>query len=170
MILEGPRPVPLGCVSIKLSFANACCISENATFSLFLPEVGTKKSASSAKSKETTPRKLLCGPMKLKPLISVTEQSLQLYLVHPLLLVSQTQVLLLTFEHLFPSEYKDIAVFEVNAPGGSEANSRRQAWKHRAFRHHVQQSLQSDSNKYSVPVQVRMYGIKFVGSNFCGLH
>lgn len=52
---------------------------------------------------------LLCGPLKIKPFLDITEQSLSLHLSHPRLLTSLNSLFLLCFEQLFVDNYSKIA-------------------------------------------------------------
>lgn len=48
--------------------------------------------------------------------------------------------------------------FVESGSAGADVVSRRQAWRHRAFRHQAHQAMQADASK-AVPVQVRMVGV-----------
>lgn len=148
--MEPPEVVPVGCVSVRLTFANTQCIGNEATISLSLP--GGMEMENDADSANSTPEQCLCGPIKLKPLADVTEQSLQIFLSHPALLNTRSRVLVLAIDHLFSSDYKEVSFVE-SVGGGLDAYSRRQAWRNRAFRHQAQSS--SQDNKVTIPVQVQ---------------
>lgn len=148
--MEPPEVVPVGCVSVKMTFANTQCISTQATISLALP--GGMPKEENANSADLTQEQQLCGPIKLKPLADVTEQSLQIFLSHPTLLHTRSRVLLVYIDCLFSSDYKDVSFVE-SVGGGQDAYSRRQAWRNRGFRHQAQPSSQADS-KVTIPVQV----------------
>ena len=153
-------PSVLGCVSIRLTFANVRCISELATMSLLVPhETGGQACISGEWDMNGSPylaygteRKVLCGPVWLKPLIDITEQAVQVVFAHPQL-HSQTHILFVSVSHLFSSEYTDVSYYEDHVPASGDLSSRRQAWRHRAFRHQVQ-ATQADSNKAAFPVKV----------------
>ena len=150
----------LGSVSVRLTFANVRCISEHATVSLLLPQPVPRQMNNPNKLKagcltglSHIERKVLCGPVRLKPLIDVTEQSLQVLFSHPQLLSSQTRVLLVSVNDLFSSEYKLVSYYEDSVPAAGDAASRRQAWRNKAFRHQVQVT-HMDTKKAAFPVKV----------------
>lgn len=71
----------LGCVSVRLCLPSARCLSDTATVSLLLPARGEGGRASTASGfrygghRGTTGyegAKVLCGPIKLKPLVDIT--------------------------------------------------------------------------------------------------
>lgn len=148
LVLEPGTAVPVGCVSVRLTFANTQCISNEATISLSLP--GKGQQGEEEEELNSPAGRCLCGPVRLKSLVDVTEQSLQVFFSHPTLLDGGWQVLVLSLQRLFSSDYKDVSFVEGTL-GGMDAYSRRQAWRNRTFRHHTQS--QADQ-KVSIPVQV----------------
>lgn len=161
LVINSLESSALGCISVRLTFANMRCINEHATMSLLLqhpvPRHGNDPDRMKTKGfsslPQSTGRRVLCGPVRLKPLIDVTEQSLQVLFSHPQMLSLQAQVLLVSVNDFFSSEYNMVSYYEDNVPVGGDAASRRQAWRNRAFRHHVYVS-QSDTNKAAFPVKV----------------
>ena len=146
--MDGPEVVPVGCVSVRLTFANTQCISDDASISLALP------SATPAGVNTPGLDWQLCGPVRLKPLADVTEQALQVFLSHPALLTSQSRTLVLSIDHLFSSDYKEVSFVE-SAGGGLDAYSRRQCWRTRAaYRYQPQAGSSQAENKVTIPVQV----------------
>ena len=127
-------------MSIKFSFANSQCLCPGAKVSLLLPKRPTPPSFTSPPPPPPLPPSLaspkahgrspgggsrqkhggsdgrdaigevLCGPILLKPLISVTGLSAQVCFSHPLLMSLDRNTTLLVFvEELFPSNYSKLA-------------------------------------------------------------
>ena len=92
---SGALPLPIGCISVLLSFPSARCLCDEATVSLLLPkrrEKGVKGERRPQGGSEETLRswlqhqggareqedaELLCGPVQLKPLVDITGCSVQ---------------------------------------------------------------------------------------------
>jgi len=143
---------PCGSVSVRLNFANKLCISEDATVSLLIPRWSRDDQGNSSKPQ----RQVICGPVRLKPLIDVTEQSLQVVLVHPRLMAGSSRVLILTVDSLFSSQYNSVAYYEESVAGANDVSARRR-WRDRAFRHQVQTSG-PEAAMGSFPVKVGGWG------------
>ena len=163
----------LGSVCVRLTFANMRCISSDATISLLVAHYPTKSrrnngicNLSKGESLSSgTDHHVLCGPVRLKPLIDVTEQSLQVVFVHPRLLDLPCRTLILAADNLFSSEYNSVAYYEDSVAGGGDAASRRQAWRNRAFRHQVHQSSADTTGSFPVNVSACAEG----RNGHCGL-
>jgi hypothetical protein len=156
LVLDPTDPTPIGNITASLSFANTNCILDSATVSLHRPKTETRTADSATPLGDDT---LLCGPIKLKPLINVTDQLIQVFFCHPALLHGRTRVVLIVFDDLFSSDYKEVSFVESSS-STLDALSRRQAWRNRTFRHQAPQVSQSDSGKIAIPVQVHNgYGI-----------
>lgn len=94
-LCPGALSLPIGCVSLLLSFPSAQCLCEEATISLLLPrrrEKGVEGEGKPQGGSEETLRswlhrqvrapeqedaELLCGPVRLKPLVDITGCSVQ---------------------------------------------------------------------------------------------
>lgn len=146
-----PYPSPIGCVSIKFSFTNAQCLSDEASVSLLLPK-WDQPEGERPKHKRPLNAKLICGAVKLKPLVDVTGQSAQVCFCHPHLLSCKPAVLWLLFKDLFSSNYNEITAAGDPATTLSSSSHQRGNWRTRAFRHHVPRS--SDSNGKMKPLSV----------------
>ena len=139
-----------GSVCVRLNFANKLCISDNATISLLVPRWSPDTGSRGDSPKPW--HQVICGPVRLKPLIDVTEQSLQVVLVHPRLMAGTSRVLILQVESLFSSQYNSVAYYEDSVAGASDVSARRR-WRDRAFRHQVPASG-SEAAVGSFPVKV----------------
>ena len=149
LVPESAITTPIGCVSVSITFANRRCINELATVSLLSPKLEPPPSFS-FQGLNWKPYDVLCGPVKLKPLIDVTGQSFQLSLFHPFLVTRRPHVLWLEFKDFFAVEYNDISV----TADTSAAASKRSGWRSGGpFQHRLRQ--QTDPAKAKpIPLQV----------------
>ena len=149
LVPESAITTPIGCVSVNMTFANRRCINERATISLLAPKLEPHPTFT-YHGLAWKPYDVLCGPMKLKPLIDVTGQSLQLSLFHPFLVTRRPHVLWLELTDFFAAEYNDIS---VTADTSSSA-SKRSGWRSGGpFQHRLRQ--QADPSKVKpIPLQV----------------
>ena len=106
----------LSSLRIKLNFATPACINNNATVSLYILKTPCHQHSQNPTDTSTNTEwldessfELLCGPLKVKPFLDITEQSLSLHLSHPRLLISLNSLFLLCFEQLFVDNYSKIA-------------------------------------------------------------
>ena len=153
LVPESAITTPIGCVNVSMTFANRRCINERATVSLLAPKLEPHPSFAYY-GLTWKPYDILCGPVKLKPLINVTGQSLQLSLFHPFLVTRRPHVLWLEFRDFFAAEYNDIS---VTADTSSSA-SKRSGWRSGGpFQHRLRQ--QNDPTKVK-PIPVQVYYIK----------
>ncbi len=152
----------IGSVCVRLNFANKLCINEDATVSLVAirwPHNTANsrrlklKPSTESPDREALERHVICGPVRLKPLIDVTEQCVQVVLVHPNLMELGCGSLLVLIDSLFSSEYNSVSYYEDAVSGATDAASRRQAWRNRAFRH--QPHSCADATMGSFPVKVQ---------------
>lgn len=112
-------PNQLTCLSslrIKLNFATPACINNNAIVSLYILKTPCHQHSQNPTDTGTDTEwldessfELICGPLKIKPFLDITEQSLSLHLSHPRLLTSLNSLFLLCFEQLFVDNYSKIA-------------------------------------------------------------
>ena len=112
---------PVASLKIKLTFATPSCIDDAATVSLYQlkalsglhHDAGAADSAATPLGEEEGElpwflggAEMVCGPLRVKPFVDVTGQSLQLSLSHPSLLLSTpSPTLLLCFDSLFVDDY-----------------------------------------------------------------
>lgn len=133
-----------------MTFANRRCINEQASISLLAPKLEPPPSFS-YQGLNWKPYDVLCGPVRIKPLMDVTEQSLQLSLFHPSLVTRRPHVLWLEIKDFFTPEYNDISVTSDT----SAAAAKRSGWRSGApFQHRLRQQAESSKVK-PIPVQVR---------------
>lgn len=144
---------PLSLVSIKFVFANPQCLSDEASVSLLLPrwEQSQGGTADGPKHGEPPNAELVCGPVRLKPLVDVTGQSAQVCFCHARLMTSKLTVLWLLTENLFSTEHKNTARSGDSAAVPSAAPHRGRTWHTRAFRHHIHRPSDSTSKTKSIP-------------------
>lgn len=110
------QPTCLSSLRIKLNFATPACINNNATVSLYILKTPYCQHSQNPTDTGTdidwldeSSFELICGPLKIKPFLDITEQSLSLHLSHPRLLTSLNSLILLCFEQLFVDNYSKIA-------------------------------------------------------------
>lgn len=154
----------LSLVSIKFTFANSQCLCDEASVSLLLPRWEQSEGGTTEVPKHggSLNAELICGPVRLKPLVDVTGQSAQVCFCHARLMTSKLTVLWLLTENLFSTEKN------TGRPGDSTAvptpaPRRRGSWHTRAFRHHVPRPSDSTSRTKSIPehstISVALYSL-----------
>ena len=149
LVPDSAITTPIGCVSIGMTFSNRRCISEQATASLLVPKLEPPPSFT-FQGLNWRPYDILCGPVKLKPLIDVTDQSLQFSLFHPFLVTRRPHILWLEIKDFFAAEYNDISV----TTDTSAAAAKRSGWRSGGpFQHRLRQQPDPAKTK-PIPVQV----------------
>ena len=132
-----------------MTFVNRRCINELATASLLTPKL-EPLTPLSYHSINWKPYDVLCGPVKLKPLIDVTDQSLQFSLFHPFLVTRRPHALWLEIKDFFAPEYNDISV----TADTSAAGAKRSGWRSGGpFQHRLRQQADPAKAK-AIPIQV----------------
>lgn len=158
LVPESAVTTPIGCMSLSMTFANHRCINERATVTLMAPKLEPHPVFAYSELM-WKPYDVLCGPVKLKPLIDVTGQSLQLSLFHPFLITRRPHVLWLEFRDFFAAEYNDISVTADTSSSGSK----RSGWRSGGpLQHRLRQ--QNDPTKIK-PVPVQVWHVSEVMSN-----
>ena len=144
LVPESAPTTPIGCVNVEVTIANRRSINDLATVTLLAPKMEPPPSFS-YQVLNWKPYDILCGPINIKPLIDVTEQSIQFSLFHPFLVTRRPRVLWLELKDFFAPEYNDISVMNDN----SLTAPKRSGW--RAGSHRLRQN---DSKVKPIPVQV----------------
>ena len=140
---------PIGCVGVRMTFANKRCINNQASVTLLSPKLESPPSFS-YQGLTWKPYDVLCGPVKIKSLVDVTSQSLQFSLFHPFLVTRRPHVLWLQVNDLFSPEYNDISI----TADTSSAGTKRSGWRSGGpFQHRLRQQTDTSKSK-PIPVQV----------------
>ena len=145
---ESAITTPIGCVNVSVTIANRRSLNDHATVSLLTPRLEHPPSFA-YQVLNWKPYDVLCGPVKIKPLIDVTEQSLQFSLFHPFLVTRRPHVLWVELKDFFAHEYNDISVTTDN----SSSASKRSGWK--SGSHRLRQQNDSKVKPIAVQVSVR---------------
>lgn len=155
---------PLTSIKVKLTFAVPSCINDRAVLTLYHLK-RTAHEQDQIQEDQIRGCEVICGPIRVKPFIDITGQSLQLSLSHPSLLSTPVPPLLVVLDDLFVDNYSQLTEdaaksYESKQDSTNSSLRRKHLLRSRQLRHLPQtktQSVQQTTMQISVFSQSKAF-------------